>query len=48
MVCQGKRSQIPVDVHQTDVYELRDGKIISVTLGYANAADALEAVGLGK
>jgi ketosteroid isomerase-like protein len=45
---RGKRSQIPVDVHQTDVYELRDGKIISVTLGYANAADALEAVGLGK
>jgi hypothetical protein len=35
-------------VHQTDVYELRDGRIISVTLGYANAADALEAVGLRK
>ena len=42
----GKQSQMPVDVGQTDVYELRDGKIISVTLGYANAAEALEAVGL--
>jgi hypothetical protein len=43
---RGKQSQMPVDVGQTDVYELRDGKIISVTLGYANAAEALEAVGL--
>jgi ketosteroid isomerase-like protein len=43
---RGKQSQMPVDVRQTDVYELRDGRIISVTLGYANAAEALEAVGL--
>jgi len=43
---RGKQSQMPVDAGQTDVYELRDGKIISVTLGYANAAEALEAVGL--
>ena len=42
----GKQSQMPVDVRQTDGYELRDGKIISITLGYANAADALKAVGL--
>ena len=42
----GKHSQMPVDVRQTDGYELRDGKIISITLGYANAADALKAVGL--
>ena len=43
---RGKQSQMPVDVRQTDVYELRDGKIVRVTLGYATKAEALEAVGL--
>jgi ketosteroid isomerase-like protein len=43
---RGRQSQMPVDVRQTDVYELRGGKIISVTLGYANAAEALKTVGL--
>src|SRR3954451_18369448 len=42
----GKQSQMPVDVRQTDVFELRDGKIVSITLGYASTAAALEAVGL--
>jgi hypothetical protein len=37
---------MPVDVRQTDVFELRDGKIVSITLGYASAAEALEALGL--
>jgi ketosteroid isomerase-like protein len=42
----GQRSQTPVDVRQADVYEVRDGKIIGITLGYATKAEALEAVGL--
>ena len=42
----GQQSQIPVVVRQTDVYELRGGKIVSVTLGYTSKAEALEAVGL--
>jgi ketosteroid isomerase-like protein len=45
---RGQTSQMPVDVRQTDVYELRDGKIIRITLGYATRAEALEAVGLSE
>ena len=46
MVCHGPTESTPVDVRQADVYEVRDGKIIGITLGYATKAEALEAVGL--
>ena len=42
----GRESSVPIDAHQTDVCEFRDGKVIRVTLGYATTADALEALGL--
>jgi ketosteroid isomerase-like protein len=44
----GQQSQMPVDVRQVDVYEVRDGRIIGITLGYTTKAEALEAVGLGE
>jgi ketosteroid isomerase-like protein len=44
----GRESNVPIDVRQADVFELRDGKIIRVTLGHASTAAALEAVGLEK
>jgi ketosteroid isomerase-like protein len=42
----GQQSQMPIDVRQVDVYELRDGRIVGITLGYTTKAEALEAVGL--
>ena len=42
----GQQSQMPVDVRQVDVYEVRDGRIIGITLGYTTKSEALEAVGL--
>src|SRR4051812_48886892 len=39
----GQQSQMPIDVRQVDVYELRDGKIIGITLGYTTKAEAFEA-----
>ena len=42
----GQQSQMSVDVRQVDVYEVRDGRIIGITLGYTTKAEALEAVGL--
>ena len=44
----GQQSQMSVDVRQVDVYEVRDGRIIGITLGYTTKAEALEAVGLGE
>ena len=43
---RGQTSQMPAGVRQPDVYELRDGKIIRMTLGDATPAEALEAVAL--
>jgi hypothetical protein len=37
---------MPVDVRQTDVYDVRNGKIVRITLGYANMAEALDAAGM--
>jgi hypothetical protein len=34
------------DIEEASVYEFRDGKIVSCTLGYPSKADALKAVGL--
>jgi ketosteroid isomerase-like protein len=43
---KGRQSETPVDIRQADVYELRDGKIAVITLGYPTKAEALQAVGL--
>jgi ketosteroid isomerase-like protein len=42
----GRESNVPIDVRQVDVCEVRDGKVIRVTLGYGTKAKALEALGL--
>ena len=36
----------PLDARQFDVYELRNGKIVRVRLGYKTKAEAFKAVGL--
>ena len=43
---QGKGSGIVVDTHQFDVYELREGRIVRMTLALRSMAEALEAAGL--
>jgi hypothetical protein len=35
-----------VDTHQFDVYELREGRIVRMTLALRSMAEALEAAGL--
>src|SRR5512139_680160 len=44
----GKTSGIAVDVHQFDLYEFRDGKIVRAILGFRSKAEALEATGLSE
>jgi uncharacterized protein len=41
----GKTSGISVDVHQFDVYEFRDGKIVRATLGNKTKDEALRVAG---
>jgi ketosteroid isomerase-like protein len=43
---QGKTSGISIDVHQVDLYEFRDGKVVRATLGFHSKDEALEAAGL--
>jgi ketosteroid isomerase-like protein len=45
---RGKASDAAVDVSQVDVYEVREGKIVRVTLAYPDKKTALEAVGCGS
>ena len=47
-VGRGSASGAAVDVSQVDVYEVRDGKIVRVTLAYPDQATALEAVRLSE
>jgi ketosteroid isomerase-like protein len=42
---RGKASGLVIDQSQADVFELRQGKIVRVTLAYPDKAAALEAVG---
>ena len=42
----GKGSGLVIDLHTADVVELSNGRIIQVTIGYADKAGALKAVGL--
>ncbi len=43
---QGKTSGISIDVHQFDLYEFRDGKVVRAILGFRSKNEALEAAGL--
>jgi ketosteroid isomerase-like protein len=42
----GRETGVPIDVRQVDAYELREGRIIRVSLGYADTARATQALGL--
>jgi ketosteroid isomerase-like protein len=41
---KGKGSDIPVEVHVADAYELKDGQIVRAVFGYADMASATEAI----
>jgi ketosteroid isomerase-like protein len=43
---QGKTSGISIDVHQFDLYEFREGKVVRAVLGFRSKNDALGAAGL--
>ncbi|MGA6948527.1 MAG: nuclear transport factor 2 family protein [Solirubrobacterales bacterium] len=45
---QGKTSGISIDVHQFDLYEFRDGKVVRAILGFRSKNEALEAAGPGR
>ena len=45
---RGKASGVSIDLRQFDVYEVRQGQIISGTLGYGSREDAFEAAGLSR
>jgi ketosteroid isomerase-like protein len=42
----GKRSALAIDQHGAEVYEFADGRIVRATVGYADRAAALKAIGL--
>jgi hypothetical protein len=44
----GKTSGVQVDVHQFDLYEFQDGKVVRAILGFRSKTDALEAAGLSE
>ena len=45
---QGKTSGISIDVHQFDLYEFREGRVIRAVLGFRSRNEALEAAGLSE
>jgi ketosteroid isomerase-like protein len=45
---RGKGSGVVIDLRQTDVFEVENGKVVRVTLGYADTSTALKAVGLAE
>jgi ketosteroid isomerase-like protein len=45
---QGKTSGISIDVHQFDLYEFREGKVVRAVLGFRSKNEALEAAGLSE
>jgi len=45
---QGKTSGISIDVHQFDLYEFREEKVIRATLGFRSKNEALEAAGVSE
>ena len=44
----GRGSGISIDIHQFDVFEVREGKIIQATLGYTSRSSALKAAGVSE
>jgi hypothetical protein len=44
---RGKSSDAVVDIFQVDVYELREGKVVRVTLAYPDKATALQSLSPG-
>jgi ketosteroid isomerase-like protein len=45
---QGKASGISIDIHQFDLYEFREGKVVRATLGFRSKNEALEAAELSE
>jgi ketosteroid isomerase-like protein len=45
---QGKASGISIDVHQFDLYQFSEGRIVRAVLGFRSKDDALEAAGLSE
>jgi ketosteroid isomerase-like protein len=45
---QGKTSGISIDVHQFDLYEFREGRVVRAVLGFRSKNEALEAAGLSQ
>ena len=45
---QGKTSGISIDVHQFDLYEFREGRVVRAILGFRSKNDALKAAGLSE
>jgi ketosteroid isomerase-like protein len=45
---QGKTSGISIDVHQFDLYEFREGRVVRAVLGFRSKNEALEAAGLSE
>ena len=43
---QGKTSGISIDVHQFDLYEFREGRVVRAILGFRSRNEALQAAGL--
>jgi ketosteroid isomerase-like protein len=43
---QGKTSGISIDVHQFDLYEFREGRVVRAVLGFRSKEEALKAGGL--
>jgi ketosteroid isomerase-like protein len=45
---QGKTSGISIDVHQFDLYEFREGRVIRAVLGFRSKNEAIEAAGMSE
>jgi ketosteroid isomerase-like protein len=43
---RGKGSNLEIDLHAADAYEVRDGKIVRAIVGYPDVGTALKALGL--
>jgi ketosteroid isomerase-like protein len=41
---KGKGSDVPIDIHVADTFEIRDGKIVRAIMSYPDVATAVEAV----
>lgn len=54
VICDGRRygrrkgSDVPIDLHVADAYEVKDGKIVRAVLGHPDVAAALEALGAAE